>query len=110
MTKVAPACRASGSRFASWCSTPPKLTSTIASPFLPGTVVQVTSGVPPCDAVTGAEVVETSGRVVLTVWTGPQDGAQGCDLPQAAIGMIQWVRVKLAAPLGTRELVQGRQA
>ena len=73
-------------------------------------IVQVTSGVPPCDAITGAEVVETSGRVVLTVWTGPQDGAQGCDLPQAAIGMIQWVRVKLAAPLGTRELVQGRQA
>jgi hypothetical protein len=73
-------------------------------------VVQATSGVPPCDAVTGADVVETSGRVVLTLWTGPQDGATGCDGPQAAIGIIQWIRVKLAAPLGSRELVPGHQA
>jgi hypothetical protein len=73
-------------------------------------VVQVISGGPPCDAVTGTEVIETSGRVVLTVWTGPQVGAGPCDGPQVAMAAIQWIRVPLAAPLGTRELIPGRTA
>jgi len=73
-------------------------------------VVQVTSGGPPCDAVTGTEVNESSGRVVLTVWTGPQVGAGPCDGPQPAIAAIQWIRVPLAAPLGSRELIPGHQA
>ncbi|MBK8868724.1 MAG: hypothetical protein KBF43_06540 [Dermatophilaceae bacterium] len=74
-------------------------------------IVQVVSGGPPCNAVTGADVAETLSTVAITTWTGPIEGAKASDCagPQPAIAAIQWIRVTLKAPVGTRALVPGHQ-
>lgn len=65
-------------------------------------VVEVVSGGPPCEAVTGVDVSESTSEVRLAVWVGRTPAATGCDGPRTALAAIQWVRVPLRAPLGTR--------
>jgi hypothetical protein len=65
-------------------------------------VVEVVSGGPPCEAVTGVDVTESTSEVRLAVWVGRTPTATGCDGPRPALAAIQWVRVPLSAPLGTR--------
>lgn len=70
-------------------------------------ILEIVTGMPPCQAVTGMDVVETSTTVTVTGWVGRTPGATGCDGPQPAIAAIQWIRVSLAAPLGTRSFDAG---
>ncbi len=83
-----------------------RLVSAAGTPA-PSLIVEVVTGGTPCDSVTGAEAVETSSSVTLTVWTGRTAGATGCEGPQPALARINWIRVPLAAPLGSRTLVAG---
>ena len=68
-------------------------------------VVEVQVGGRPCDAVTDVEVDESSERVRLTVWAGPVAGAE-CTGQPALLGTAR-VRVRLAEPVGERDVIQG---
>jgi hypothetical protein len=69
-------------------------------------LVDVAIGGPPCDAVTGVDVVESADTVTVTVYAGattPESCARG--MP-ARVGTAR-VRVALGRPLGSRALVDG---
>jgi hypothetical protein len=69
-------------------------------------LVDVAIGGPPCDAVTGVEVVESAATVTVTVYAGTtQTEACTRGMP-ARIGTAR-VRVVLDQPLGSRTLVDG---
>ena len=65
-------------------------------------VVEVQLGGPPCDVVTGLNVVESARAVMLTVWAGRETGAR-CQGVPALLGTFH-LRVPLEAPLGARTL------
>lgn len=84
-----------------------RLPWTVVRPSPDTLVVEVAAGGPPCDAVTGVDVVESDDRVAVTVWAGRVPGATGCEGPVPALLGTFWVRVPLAAPLGTRVVTPG---
>ncbi|MGL5826983.1 MAG: hypothetical protein ACRCYU_19545 [Nocardioides sp.] len=63
-------------------------------------VIQAQAGGPPCDAITGLTVVESSSRVEITVWAGRAPNAQCVGVP-AVLATFR-VRVPLDQPLGSR--------
>lgn len=84
-----------------------RLPWTVVRPSAETLVVEVAAGGPPCDAVTGVDVVESADRVAVTVWAGRVPGATGCEGPVPALLGTFWVRVPLAAPLGARAVTPG---
>ncbi len=67
-------------------------------------VVEVVAGGPPCEAVTGLDVEESSTEVRIAAWVGRTPEATGCDGSQPAVAAIMWVGVTLAEPLGSRSV------
>jgi hypothetical protein len=65
----------------------------------------LTSG-PPYAVLGRVDVVETADSVTITLWVGRRENARG-DGPQAALGYPLVTRVRLAAPVGTRQLRDG---
>jgi hypothetical protein len=70
-------------------------------------LLDVTVGGPPCDAVTGIDVEESTGVVTITVYAGATAAATSCSrgIP-AVVGTVR-VPVRLAAPLAERTLADG---
>ncbi len=68
-------------------------------------VVEVVAGGPPCEAVTGLDVEESSTEVRIAAWVGRTWKVSGCDESQPpAVAAIMWVEVTLAEPLGSRSV------
>ena len=69
-------------------------------------LLDVAVGGPPCDSVTGVEVVETGTSVTVTVSAGRLNSA---DCPAGSAGSLATARVeaKLTRPLADRELLGG---
>jgi hypothetical protein len=69
-------------------------------------LVDVTVGGPPCDAVTGVDVVESADAVKVTVYAGATTPRSCTGGVPARVGTVR-VRVSLGQPLGARVLVDG---
>jgi hypothetical protein len=68
--------------------------------------LEVQAGGAPCDGVRKVAVQETPTKVTVTITTGPELHAKCGPGVVAMIGRIP-VEAKLAAPLGTRTLIDG---
>jgi hypothetical protein len=69
-------------------------------------LLDVQVGGPPCDAVTAVDVSESAAAVTVTVYAG-RTGSGSCPPGVPAILGTARVRAVLAAPLGSRKLVDG---
>lgn len=72
----------------------------------PSLVVVWGSGVEPCYVLDRIDVVETATEVKVTVWQGA-DPRSSPEVPCIAVGLVKSAVAPLAAPLGTRTVVDG---
>jgi hypothetical protein len=75
-----------------------------AEPVDPHTIrVEFYGGVEECDGLDRVEVEETADNVTITLYTGRVPTAEVC----IEIAVLKAVTIKLDAPLGDREIVDG---
>ena len=82
---------------------------TLAEP-VPGTTEVLVHGTlvggPPCAVLGRVDLRETDDSVTISLWVGRERDA-ACDGPQPDVGYPFLTRVKLKAPAGTRQIVDG---